>query len=360
MRQRHLIVEKTIRAPINIALIKYWGKKDEQMNLPLNDSISFTLAPIDPLRDTLYTETTVQIYYSTSESTAKDCNIQMSLNGIKCEPIPQRVQKCIRHLHEWWSPSFGIEVHINSTNGFPTASGLASSASGFAALSEAFGEAIKSQIDRNPFSLEQLRIRTLEASRMGSGSACRSMFGGCVLWSHSTGLPIQIHSEDWWPELGILVLVVDAAPKPISSTAGMQKLLQNASNTLLTERLARLENETIPAMRSALNERNFDLLGPLIMAESDELHGRLCQELTHPPIIYMNHQSRMIEAAVRQFNLQKGLCAAAYTFDAGPNAFIIVRNQILMEELTSFLSYIAINPLKIFQCKVGAGPVLIG
>lgn len=353
--RRQLIAEKSIRAPINIALIKYWGKKDELINLPLNDSISLTLAPIDPLSDTLYTETTVRIY-STSTPSVKDCTIKMSLNGKICEPIPERVLKCVRHLLEWWSPSFGIEIQIDSTNGFPTASGLASSASGFAALSEALGEALKTQIDANSLFLDQLRIRTLEASRMGSGSACRSMFGGCVLWSHHNDLPKQLHTENWWPELGILVVVVEAAPKSISSTAGMRKLLPS---TLLTERLARLEIETIPSIQSALNERNFDLLGPLIMAESDELHERLCKESTDPPIVYMNHQSRLIVAAVRQFNLHKGLCVAAYTFDAGPNAFIIVRSQMLMEEIKWFIQS-NVNCLKIYQCKVGAGPVLIG
>ena len=200
-------------------------------------------------------------------------------------------------------------VHICSENNFPTAAGLASSAAGYACLMYALGKLFGIESDE--------QISTL--ARMGSGSACRSIYGGFVQWikgnDSKTSIARQIVDENYWPEMRVLVLVVNDQQKDTSSTSGMQL-------TIKTSPLMKYRVEMVPQrvekMISAIKSRDFHTFAELTMKDSNQFHG-LCED-TYPPLVYMNDISRTIRKFVHKYNEYYGANRVAYTFDAGPNA----------------------------------------
>jgi diphosphomevalonate decarboxylase len=213
-----------------------------------------------------------------------------------------------------------MPLRLVSENNFPTAAGLASSAAGFAALVRAVAD------------LYELRDGPSELSliaRQGSGSACRSLFGGYVAWrmgsaaDGSDSLAEQVAEASHWPDMRALVLVVSAAKKGVSSTSGMQQTV--ATSGLFKERVARIVPENMRLMEKAISERDFAGFAGVTMRDSNSFHAT-CAD-TYPPIFYMNDVSRAAIRAVEAINAAAGKTVAAYTFDAGPNAVIYYLEQ---------------------------------
>lgn len=213
-----------------------------------------------------------------------------------------------------------LAVHIASENNFPTAAGLASSASGLSALIATLAKL---------YALEDLGVTRSELSRIarqGSGSACRSMFGGYVSWEMgkledgSDSLAYEVAPRSHWPEMQALILVVSDHKKGTSSTAGMQRTV--ATSDLLQHRIKNVVPARMQAMEQAIRDRDFQSFARHTMVDSNQFHA-VCLD-TEPPIFYLNDVSRAIIALVTEYNrVQAGSrLAAAYTFDAGPNAVI--------------------------------------
>jgi diphosphomevalonate decarboxylase len=154
----------TVTAPVNIALIKYWGKKDPKNIIPTNDSLSFTLC-----QDDMCATTSAMFVPLGTES-------KMWLNGKETDFNNPRVQAVLSMVKKMAKSrgisesKFDLPVRVASSNNFPTAAGLASSAAGYAALAQALA------------SLYGVTGNLSGLARIGSGSACRSMFGGFVQW----------------------------------------------------------------------------------------------------------------------------------------------------------------------------------
>ncbi|KAJ2337683.1 diphosphomevalonate decarboxylase [Coemansia sp. RSA 2681] len=310
--------EATVTAPVNIAVIKYWGKRDSALILPTNSSLSVTLS-----QDHLSTRTTIRAL----PGLAKD---RLWLNGVE-EDIgaSKRLVNCIttaRTLRaalerklaqdgQAAEPLSTWALHVCSENNFPTAAGLASSASGYAALVSALGAL---------FGLQQSTSELSRVARVGSGSACRSMFGGFVAWQAGVAadghdsLAVQVAGRQHWPSLQALVLVASDKKKAISSTAGMQTTVETSD--LFAERVRAVVPARMEAMQRAIAERDFGAFAEITMRDSNQFHA-VCLD-TFPPIAYMNDVSRSIVSLVHAFNAARGRVAAAYTFDAGPNAVI--------------------------------------
>lgn len=212
------------------------------------------------------------------------------------------------------------KVVVASVNNFPTAAGLASSASGYACLAYSLAE------------LFELTLSTSEISRiarMGSGSACRSLFGGYVKWEMgnladgSDSMAIQVASESDWPDMEALILVVSDAKKDVGSTEGMQETVQTSE--LLKHRISSVVPERMNLIEKAIKEKDFDSFAEITMADSNQFHA-VCLD-TYPPIFYLNDISRGIIRLITAFNKlfldgnSKGY-KVAYTFDAGPNAVL--------------------------------------
>jgi diphosphomevalonate decarboxylase len=290
----------TYDAPPNIALVKYWGVRDRALALPYNSSISVTL-------DRMRSRTTV-----TFDPEAEDDTVE--LNGVPARGGPRdgvvRMLDRIRDLAE-----ITDRASVVSENNFPTASGLASSASGFAALTGAATTAAGLRLSSRALS---------QLARFGSGSACRSVFGGFVEWQAGRRpdgrdcFARPIRGPDHWPELVDLVLLVRGAPvKEVRSQDAMQA-------TVRTSPYFRERQKELPArtrrIRTAIVARDAARLFPLVMEECDSFR-RAC-ETTDPALDYLTPTSRAILDEVHALNRSAGRPLAGYTHDAGAHVHV--------------------------------------
>lgn len=202
-----------------------------------------------------------------------------------------------------------------SENNFPTAAGLASSAAGLAAFVRAIADLY--ELTDSPADLSLI-------ARQGSGSACRSLFGGYVAWrmgsaaDGSDSVAALVAEAAHWPEMRALILVASAAKKGVSSTSGMQQTV--ATSGLFKQRVAEVVPANMALMEKAIAERDFTLFAEVTMRDSNSFHA--CCADTYPPIFYMNDVSRAAVRAVERINEVAGKTVAAYTFDAGPNCVV--------------------------------------
>ncbi|EME31511.1 diphosphomevalonate decarboxylase isoform 1 [Galdieria sulphuraria] len=320
----------TCTAPVNIALIKYWGKREEDKILPLNPSLSITLDVAD-----LRTKTTVVA----SKQFDRD---RLWLNGKEHDINNKRMQTCIRKLRQgaddlWRDGKLMIakeewknyRLHIISENNFPTAAGLASSASGLACFVYSIAQLLQF---KETFPGELTTI-----ARQGSGSACRSLLGGFVLWESGTALDgsdsiaRQIATGDKWKSLRVIILIVNEQQKKTSSTAGMQTSVQTSD--LLKFRAKEVVSMQLSRMRDAIEKADFPTLATVTMQESNQFHA--CCLDTFPPIFYLNEVSKEIIQFVHDYNADNNDITVAYTFDAGPNAVLLTREENLEKLMNS-------------------------
>ncbi|KAI0319170.1 Diphosphomevalonate decarboxylase [Amylostereum chailletii] len=356
------VYQATVSAPVNIACIKYWGKRDTKLILPTNSSLSVTLDQ-DHLRST-----------TTSRADPSFEKDRLWLNGIE-ESIAEdgrmatciREMKRLRHQVEEKNPNepklSTFPVHICSRNNFPTAAGLASSASGFAALVASL--AALYALPASPSALSLI-------ARQGSGSACRSLFGGFVAWEQgvaadgSDSLAIEVAPREHWPDIHALICVVSDDKKGTSSTSGMQRTVE--TSPLLQHRIKHVVPARMNAIKKAILDKDFDSFARITMQDSNQFHAVALD--TDPPIFYMNDVSRSIIALITEYNrvsvANGGKIKAAYTYDAGPNAVIYAPKENLKEIVELIVKYFPQaepfkDPFSLFgSAGVGEGKAVSG
>lgn len=290
----------TYRVGSNIAFIKYWGVADVSLNLPLTNSISMTLADA---------HTTTTVAWDQRGQLRED---EITLDDKRLSPAA--AERLIRHLDRIREIA-GVDhrAQVCSRNNFPMASGIASSASGFAALTVAAWAALGLEID--PTQLSAI-------ARRGSGSASRSLFGGFVEWERgsddATSVAHPLYPAEHW-HLYDLVAVVSGAAKAVSSEAG-HRLVD--TSPLLAGRLASVPVQ-LEGVRQAIAERNLAQLGPLI--EQDALAMHAVMMTSQPSLLYWQPGTLEILHAVRRWRAD-GL-AVYFTIDAGPNVHLICEPQ---------------------------------
>lgn len=281
--------------------------------MPTNSSLSVTLSQSD-----LRTLTTA----SCSASFDRDT---LTLNNEDADVSGARTQACFRELRarraalEEADASLpklsGMHLRIVSENNFPTAAGLASSAAGLAAFVRAIADLY--ELPDSPSDLSLI-------ARQGSGSACRSLFGGYVAWRKgdkadgSDSKAVEIAPASHWPNMKALILVVSAGKKLVPSTAGMQ--LTVATSPLFQHRVEAVVPGHMAKMEEAIRDRDFAKFAEVTMRESNSFHAT-CLD-TYPPISYLNEYSKAAIRAVQMINEAAGRAVAAYTFDAGANPVI--------------------------------------
>ncbi|XP_017885204.2 diphosphomevalonate decarboxylase [Ceratina calcarata] len=304
----------TCVAPINIAVIKYWGKRDETLILPVNDSISITIDT-----DHLCAKTTVMA----SPNFKKD---RIWLNGREEDIRNSRLQNCLREIRKRAGDSSRIgewKIHICSENNFPTAAGLASSAAGYACLVAALAKLFNVQGD------------ITSMARMGSGSACRSIMGGFVKWfmgSEANGtdsIAKQIAPATHWPEMRALILVVNDVKKKVSSAIGMKRTMNTSDLHLY--RVKHIIPDMVKKMQQAIIDKDFETFAKITMKDSNQMHA-ICLD-TYPPIMYMNDVSHAIIELIHAYNEAVNEVKVAYTFDAGPNATLYLLEETVADVL---------------------------
>ncbi|HSG40028.1 MAG TPA: diphosphomevalonate decarboxylase, partial [Thermoanaerobaculia bacterium] len=243
----------TVSAPANIAFVKYWGARDLDRALPVNPSISMTL-------EHCVTRCTVDLLGHGGEDEVWLAEPGGGF-GTPSPEFSQRVRAQLERIRKWAGRTESLRVVTR--NSFPTAGGLASSASGFAALTLAAAGAFEKKASPHELSLL--------ARRSGSGSAARSVFGGYVEWSadenDDQSYARQIARPEHW-DLRDVIAVVEIGPKSVPSLDGHRRA--NTSPYYSTRQ--ELLPDRLDIVRRAIRDRDLDALGPVLEEEAVDLH----------------------------------------------------------------------------------------
>lgn len=279
----------------SLAMVKYWGKKDSIRNIPATPSLALTL-------DGLSSRTEVTIVPEQNGGHPEDSVI---LNGIPQDPERYtgffqavRLAAAGKGLPSGTGPAF----RAVSTSDFPVAAGLASSASGFAALALASVAAA---------GLEMPLPKISALARIGSASAARSLWGGFVRLDAGAVAAEQIHDETWWPEIRVVVARTSSSPKKVSSRKAMERC---RSTSPFYD--AWVENAPVlmEMATEALEDRDLAVLGPVIRMSYMRMFASMLS--ADPPVLYWNEGS--IAAIRRCAELRSDGLQAWETMDAGP------------------------------------------
>lgn len=280
------------QAQPNIALVKYWGKRDAALNLPATGSLSITL-------ESLWTRTRVRF----DAGFERDA---LRLNGAGNDRQLARVSACLDLVRE--RAGISHRANVETRNNFPTGAGLASSASGFAALVVAAGRAL--DLDLEPRELSIL-------ARRGSGSAARSIFGGFVEMAagvrddgeDACAAPLAGAAD--WP-LTVVVAVTSREAKGIGSTEGMDA--SRRTSPFYGGWVAGAADD-LEAARCAVRERDFAALAEISEHSCLKMHATMLA--TRPGLVYWRGATVECLHRVRALREREGL-GVFFTIDAGP------------------------------------------
>lgn len=307
---------KTIRAHTNIALIKYWGKKDNELKIPHNSSLSMTL-------DQFYTDTWVEYDATLTEDI-------FILDGYGVEGKEKdRVVWYMNELRKRYPLPYFARIH--STNFVPKAAGLASSASAFAALAKAA-----------TLNLDLSDEEVSRCARLGSGSASRSIYGGFVKWNRgsndldSFAEPIIMKP---WPEFRMIVCILNDQEKPFLSSQAMNTTVEES--VYYPAWVEQTEKDIIN-LESALKEHDIWTVGAIAQQNALRMHASLMAVnmwYFEPQTVEIMNKVRKIQKTVPAF----------FTMDAGPNVKIMT----ISEHVETVLA--ELEGVKTVVCAPGVG-----
>jgi diphosphomevalonate decarboxylase len=288
-------MKATAIAHPNIALIKYWGKSDVEHNVPAVGSLSITL-------DGLTTTTSVHFDFDLESD-------HFTLDGLERPEMAERVSGCLDLVRG--RAGVDVRARVGSENDFPTAAGLASSASGFAALAVAAKEALGAEIGTTELA---------DIARQASGSAARSLFGGFVELRLRPGgrFPtetLQILGPAEWP-LRVAVAVTDPGPKTTGSTEGM---LRTEQTSPFYPAWVESSEADLAEAREAVARRDFEALAEISESSCLKMHAVMMS--ARPGLVYWNGTTVECLHCVRK--LRAGGVPAFFTIDAGPQVKVI-------------------------------------
>ncbi len=343
----------TASAPANIALIKYWGARDLDRALPVNPSLSMTLSRCRSrtTAEVLPGPGADEVLLAGDESGRALPTGSHSGDGAGSRPplrpaseaFAARVHRHLGEIRRWAEIADGeVRFRIATVNTFPAAAGIASSASGFAALAVAAAAALGR--DTSPEELSSL------ARRSGSGSAARSVLGGYVEWPAPDGddddpRAARVAPASHW-DLRDLVAVVESGAKEVSSLAGHRRA---ATSPHFARRLEVLP-ERLAAVRRAVLERDFQSLAERVEEEAIDLH--LIAMSSRPPIFYWQPATLAVLAAVRE--LRRDGVPACSTIDAGANVHVLCPAE--AEEAVAARLAATPGVHEVLADRVGTGP----
>jgi len=289
---------RTARAFTNIALIKYWGKKNKQLKLPYTNSLSLTL-------DRFYTDTKATIINN-------DRDIVYLNEQLLDDQQNKRILNYLDTVRKFYS--FNDHFQINSINHVPTSAGFASSASGFAALAASINETKQLGLNKRELSI---------LARNGSGSASRSIYGGFVEWIAGTdndssyAVPIDETPEI---DLTLLSVVIDQHSKKISSTVGMENSVKSSP---FYSNWVTLVSSEIEEIKQAIAKKDIQKIGEISEHNAMSMHALTLS--ADPSFTYFAPETIQILQLIQELR-QKGVFAYA-TIDAGPNVKIICTKE---------------------------------
>ncbi|MBF0315555.1 MAG: diphosphomevalonate decarboxylase [Oligoflexia bacterium] len=340
------------RAPSNIALIKYWGKWGRQ--LPMNPSLSFSLKHSCIEFDTCI-ETPAD--FTTTNPKLKS----LLVDGKEIAKFSARIEKFLASTGDLLPELAGKEISIISRASFPHSTGIASSAASMAALALSLCSFQRTEDD-----LEFFRRASLIA-RLASGSACRSVYGGAVLWGRceddacideesSDEYAIPLSSEKYlaplFRNMKDAILIVDSTPKKVSSSAGHQMMIDHPYR----EARVVLAHENLHKILLALKSGDAKVVAEIVEMEALGLHGLMMSSM--PSYLLVRPNTIHIIERVRELRERESL-PIFFTLDAGPNVHLLYP-----QELTSKIKAFVAEELLRFceggewiDDEVGSGPL---
>ena len=324
-------MKATALANANIALVKYWGKRDKELILPQNGNISMTC-------DGMTTTTTVEFSDKYKEHTV-----------IINDEEFQKDEKDIHGHLDRIGKLAGIKqkARVVSESNFPVAAGLASSASGFAALTVAATAAAG-------LKLSPKELSTL--TRQGSGSACRSVFGGFVEWYRgemSDGLDSYAESivdKNYWPDFRMIITIVQKSKKPVTSRAGMAQTVETCP---YYEGWLKTVTDDLKSVKEGIKERDFEKVAQAAEHNCLKMHALMIT--TKPAIIYWIPATMEIIQSVIRWREESLECY--FTIDAGPNVKVLCLEKDEKEINKKLLNLEGV--IETIICRPGDGAKLI-
>ena len=284
-------MKATTIAPSNIAFIKYWGKKDEELKLPENSSISMNLS-------NLITTTTVEF----------NPEFKKDLVVIDNKIDAKESNRVIKHLDLIRKKAnIFLKAKVVSNNNFPDGTGLSSSASGFSALTLAATKATSLNLQESELSI---------LARQGSGSACRSIPDGFVEWVGEEAK--SLYPPEYWAIVDV-VAIISQEKKETSSTDG-QKFA--STSPFFQTRLNNI-NEKIIRLKEALETKNFTEFGKIVESEALELHAIMLTST--PSLIYWQPETIKLMKLVKKWR-SEGL-EVYFTINTGQDIHLIIEEK---------------------------------
>ncbi|HFX4112822.1 TPA: diphosphomevalonate decarboxylase [Streptococcus pyogenes] len=278
----------TVTSYANIAIIKYWGKENQAKMIPSTSSISLTL-------ENMFTTTSVSFLPDTATSD------QFYINGVLQND--EEHTKISTIIDQFRQPGQAF-VKMETQNNMPTAAGLSSSSSGLSALVKACDQLFDTQLDQKALA---------QKAKFASGSSSRSFFGPVAAWDKDSGAIYKVETD---LKMAMIMLVLNAAKKPISSREGM-KLCRDTSTTF--DEWVEQSAIDYQHMLTYLKTNNFEKVGQLTEANALAMHATT--KTANPPFSYLTKESYQVMEAVKELR-QEGF-ACYFTMDAGPNVKVL-------------------------------------
>ena len=310
--------------PSNIALIKYWGKYENQ--IPANPSISYTL-------NHCRTNTTMEFF------AGEDFSVQTFLAGNEEKKFAEKIEKYFKNIEPYLPWVLKGKYIIKTENTFPHSSGIASSASGFGAIAKCLmnlDEIFNSNNQQPEFTNQKASF----LARLGSGSACRSLYEGLVVWGKTEEVegssdlfavpynndeihPIFRNFNDW-------VLLIHEGQKSVSSTVGHGLMNTNP----YAERRFQEAHENFTKLKTILSSGDMEGFIKLVEHEALTLHAMMM--MSEPAFILMQTGTLQVINKIWDFRKITGL-ALFFTLDAGANVHLLFPNDIDNDRITDFI-----------------------
>ena len=331
------------RCPSNIAIVKYWGKKENQ--IPCNASLSMTLSKS-------FTEIELELFDIKSK---EEIELDYFFEGKKNLQFEERVRKYLYNQSTFFPFLKDYALKINSHNSFPHSAGIASSASSFGAIALSLSDASRKYFQEE--TQEEFLKKASRLARLGSGSACRSMFPGFALWGKnksttgsSNEFAIEIPNiHDNFKQLHDAILIVENEPKKVSSSAGHSLMEKHpyAKNRFMQA------NERASRLIKVLANGDFEEFIKIAESEALTLHAMMLTSKDY--FILMKPGTLNVMEKIINFRKETNI-PICFTLDAGPNVHVLYA-EANKNKVNDFLNNDFKNCVKeIIFDEMGEGP----
>jgi diphosphomevalonate decarboxylase len=337
------------RSPSNIALVKYWGKKPVQ--IPANPSLSMTLSKA-------YTDMTLE--FTQKDKTADDPWLEFSFEGHMHDQFAEKIAVYLESLFLEFPVLNKYSYKITSSNTFPHSSGIASSASSMSALGLCLAEFL-SRFRSNPGQNSKLLQEASRLSRLASGSACRSVYGGYVIWGHipeivgtsdEYAIPAPFEVNPVFRKMKDAILVVSSEEKKVSSRGG-HSLMEGHP---YAESRYKMAFKHMKALLDSLVSGDIDIFIRVTEAEALNLHALMMT--SNPSYLLIKTNTLNIVNSIRRFRMETSV-PVCFTLDAGPNVHMLYpaeNEKIIHEWINEDLVKFCENERWIDD-GIGSGPI---